>query len=674
MKKKPFLFLIVLFLSMFQLFSQSKEFSKVTKEELAATKHHLDSTASASVIFSFGRISFKYDNGWMYVYEVEKRIKIYDKEGYDEATVKIPYYVGSNNSSSESVSKIKAITYNLEGNKIATTKIKKSDVYDEEVNDFYKLKGFTLPEIKDGTIIEYSYQITSPFITSFPQWFFQESIPVDYSLFITEIPEFFAYRQYATGFHEIAQQSQEKNVTFSFRYDVAGSSGPNYVEAPRTEMGSVNARVNYIYLEAEDLPKVEPENYVHNINNYRSSVKFEQTGYRNPNETEYKFRNLSWEDVVKTIQKSDRFGGELKRDKYLSEDTHQLTKDLASDEEKAVAILQYLQNRMTWNGFNGVYTSKRLDKIYEEQTGNVADINLIQTKMMRLAGLNAYPVLLSTRSNGIPIAPTINGMNYVVTAVKLNENYVLFDAADKFSAPNLLSEKTLNWFGRMIQDNGYAKEINLTPKTASTSFVSLFIDLHEDGSLSGQVRKQLTHYEASRYRRRYLRLKRDSYIESLENNYGGIQITDHAFTNLNDLSQPLIETFAFEVNELTEQIGEQVYLNPLAFLATNSHTLKQDVRNYPIDFSYPKNERFLVTINLPEGYEVEWVPENAALALPNNMGTFQYVASGAGNQIKLNVSTSINTTILNQDYYPYLKEFFDQLVSKETEQVIIKKV
>lgn len=189
--------------------------------------------------------------------------------------------------------------------------------------------------------------------------------------------------------------------------------------------------------------------------------------------------------MVKTVQKSGRFGEELKRDKYLRDDTHELTKNLTTPKEKAMAVLEYLQKRMTWNGYHSVFVSKKLDKVYEEKVGNVADINLIQTKMMRFAGLNAYPVLLSTRSHGIPIAPTINGLNYVITAVKFKDDYVLFDASDKFSSPNLLNEKTLNWSGRMVQDIGSMREVDLVPKTTSLVLVSLFINIKEDESING---------------------------------------------------------------------------------------------------------------------------------------------------------------------------------------------
>lgn len=91
-----------------------------------------------------------------------------------------------------------------------------------------------------------------------------------------------------------------------------------------------------------------------------------------------------------------------------------------------------------------------------------------------------------------------------------------------------------------------------------------------------------------------------SYLEALENKYGGIQITDYSFSGLRENSDLLVETFSFELNDVTESLGNQIYFNPMLFLATESHSLKQELCNYPIDFSYPKNERYIITINLPE--------------------------------------------------------------------------
>lgn len=53
-------------------------------------------------------------------------------------------------------------------------------------------------------------------------------------------------------------------------------------------------------------------------------------------------------------------------------------------------------------------------KAYKDKTGNIADINLMLTAMLRSAGLTANPVLVSTRSNGIALFPNRNAFNYVI--------------------------------------------------------------------------------------------------------------------------------------------------------------------------------------------------------------------------------------------------------------------
>jgi hypothetical protein len=57
-------------------------------------------------------------------------------------------------------------------------------------------------------------------------------------------------------------------------------------------------------------------------------------------------------------------------------------------------------------------------KAYKDKTGNVAEINLMLTAMLRYAGLNANPVLVSTRSNGIAMFPNRTAFNYVIAAVE----------------------------------------------------------------------------------------------------------------------------------------------------------------------------------------------------------------------------------------------------------------
>jgi len=104
-------------------------------------------------------------------------------------------------------------------------------------------------------------------------------------------------------------------------------------------------------------------------------------------------------------------------------------------------------------------------KTYQEGKGNVVDINLMLTAMLRYANINANPVLLSTRGNGLTISPTINGFNYVIVHAETDQGEILLDASDKYSAPNLLHPKTSNGSGRLVMKGGENKRIDLQTKT-----------------------------------------------------------------------------------------------------------------------------------------------------------------------------------------------------------------
>lgn len=654
-------FTLLFFFSIAQVNAQKDVFADVSLADLEESFHLKDSSASAAVKYHVGELYYQFipNRGFIYVYEVKKRIKIYNKEGYDQATIKIPYYKGEKKSQSESIGKIKGTTYNLENGKIVTTSIKSKDVFEEELSDVVGQKVFTLPEIKDGTIIEYSFKEESPYITNLPTWYFQSSIPVDYSEYVTQIPDFFVFRSFQQGFEEIELTNDEKEETFAF----TNNNNANF--PAKTKITRAIAR---------DLPKIVPENYIHNINNYLTTLKFELTATRKPGEYEYEFINLTWEDAVKQIMEYSGFGGELKKKRFLKDDIANFESFDGNQLELATEVFRYIQDKMTWNEKRGITATDKLSKTYEEGSGSVADINLTQTILMRELGIKAYPVLLSTRRNGIPIAPGLGKMNYVITAAFIDDTYYLFDASDKYSAPNLLNDEILNWKGIVVIDEENYDQIELQPQTLSATSNILVLDIEEDGSVKGQMRRQMTNYEALRNRRRFAKMSEENMIEYLENNYDGISVSEYSFDNLEETDKPLALSFSFEFESAIDEIGNQWYINPLLFLATTEHSLTQEERTYPIDFPYPRNSRTMITINLPDSYEVEWVPEKASVVLPENVGSYRYFAVGQDNQIKINVSGGINSTILPAQFFPYLKEFFDQIVSKETQQVIVKKV
>src|SRR5690606_38322376 len=113
---------------------------------------------------------------------------------------------------------------------------------------------------------------------------------------------------------------------------------------------------------------------------------------------------------------------------------------------------------------------------------------LLLTIMLRQAGFNANPVLMSTRDNGVPIIATRSGFNYVVSAIEISDGIILLDATNLFAPPNILPERALNWQGRIVREHGSSTWVNLQPNDNSKEIISLNIKLNNDLSVDGKVR------------------------------------------------------------------------------------------------------------------------------------------------------------------------------------------
>lgn len=651
-------------------FSQNYELGEVTIEELQELKYSNDPNAEAVVLFENGKTYFQYDmnSGFNIITEVEKKIKIYSKEGLDWANKAVKYYtVGQNE---ERVSFSKAITYNLENGKIEKTKLRNDGEFDEKINKYWSQKKIVMPNVKVGSIIEYKYIIKSPNYSTFPIWNFQYSIPVKYSSFKTYIPEYFVYNNQFKGELVPVVDSEMKIKSFTGRYtkDNSRSGGSNF----ERESYEVEYKEYFASYFLSNVPAMKDEKYVNNIENYVSAIYHELSSVNLPYEAIVNYSS-DWESVAKTIMNYEGFGDELSRNDYYKKEIDKLLTGIVDQKEKIILIFEYVKNRMNWNNGYGYLCDNGVRKAYADKVGNVAEINLMLTSMLRYAGVEANPILVSTRSNGVPIFPSRSAFNYVIAGVELQDNLVLFDATNKYSLPNILPIRDLNWFGRLIRDNRSSTLVDLMPKMKSIKSIMLLCDINANGDIKGKVRKQISDYNAFVHRDKYFNVDKESYIDKLNDDFEEINISEYKIDNVENLSQKIVETFSFIDNKNVENIGGKLYFSPMMFFKLKENPFKLETRKYPIDFNFPFKDSYVFTINIPEGYIVEYLPEAANIILDNNYGGFNYVISEKQGKIQLAVNYEINTSIIPASNYEFLKSFFKMMIEKQSEKIILIK-
>lgn len=630
-------------------FAQNYKFGKVSKAELEEKYYSTDSTASAAYLYKKRSTYYEFRNGAKLITDVVQRIKIYNKEGFDYASLIVDYYK-SNKGASENVSSIKGYVYNIVDGKVEEIKLSKKNIFDEKLTKTRRQKKITMPNIKEGTVIEIKYRLTSPFYQSIDDLQFQYNIPIKNLDYSVSIPEYFKFNKRAKGYYFIPMKTSKKN----------GSSG-----------GLSYSNVVSLF-KAQNVPALkDDEPFVSNINNYRSGIIFELTGVTIPGEIQKYFSN-TWKDVAKTIYKSSSFGSELKKTSYFKDDLNAVLAKVNSPNEKIVAIFNHVKNKVKWNGNYGIGASKGVKKAYKEGIGNVGDVNLMLVSMLRNAGLDANPVLISTRNNGISLFPTIDGFNYVIASVALQGKNILLDASEKFSTPNVLPLRTVNWQGRIIKEDLSSDWISLLPTVYSGSANFMSVSLNDEFELSGMMRTTYKNLEALDFRKNKNHLKNEGLINSLEEKYG-IEIEEYKIANKNKLYKPITRVIKFFGEDFTETINGKIYISPLLFLKNTENPFKLKERKFPIDYGVPIKNKSSISIKLPKGYKVESLPEKKAIALSNNAVVFGYKVISKDSKISVVSQFQVNSPIITPEYYQELKELYNQMVKKQSEKIVLIK-
>ncbi|EJL59499.1 DUF3857 domain-containing protein [Flavobacterium sp. CF136] len=668
---------IILFL-FFSFFLTAQEFKlgKVSVAELEQKVHPKDTSAVAAILYKKGKSSIEYNDndGFVLITQVEARIKIYKKEGYDWANQSVVYYIGDNNSR-EKVEFSDVNTFNLVNGKIEKTKLKSDGIFNEEVNKYRSRKKITMPNVKEGSVLEYSYTVRTSSIGMMRDWTFQTGIPVNYSEFKTYIPEYYTFnvRQKGYIFPKATTEKRNKSLIINSkeRYSTGGfGGGATKTEFSQDKIDYLETQTTYI---AQDLPAMKEEAYVNNIDNYISSLEQELSMIKYPNSPIKSFSS-DWNSVVKTIYEYDDFGPELNKTGYFENDLKIILEGKNTDDEKILAILNHVKNSVKWNDYTGYSCENGVKKAYKEKTGNIADINLMLTAMLRYAGLTANPVLVSTRSNGIALFPNRTAFNYVIAAVETPKGNILLDATEKFSTPNVLPFRTLNWFGRLIRKDGTSEEVDLMPKKLSNDIVFINYSIDSEGKVTGKTKRQCSDYNAMITRKNVSSLKEEEYLEKLENDNNKIEISEYSRTNEKDILLPIIETYSFTGNNLCELIGGKIYVSPMLFFTNDKNPFTQEVREYPVDFGFPYSDRYNITIQIPEGFTVETLPTPTVLTMEDNLGTFKFNIAVNENTLQLSIVHQINEAIVSTEKYEMLKEYYKGMIAKETEKIVLKKI
>lgn len=654
--------------------SQKKEFKfgRIDQAELASTRCPIDSTADAYVICDVGNTYFNYDDMKGYfiiVFEKYVRIKILKKPAFDYANMMIPLYKTS--LAEEQVDGLRGNTYNLENGKMVISKLEKKATFKEEVNKNWDNLRFTMPNVKEGSVVEYTYKVQSEF-SSIESWDFQRTIPVLFTQYTVSIPEYYNYKVFQNGYEAIKTVSETQSGSLTMQWKDRSNAR---VTSTSFESQTVNYNNNVTTYTGENLKGFRDEPYMKSKKNYISSIEFELESTHYPYSM-VKLYSSDWKSITKDLMDDNEFGTVIKQNGAANDIVKKSTFGLTQPLDKAKAIYTSIRDQFKWNGSKRIWASKTIRKTIEDKSGNSADINLLLIAALRNAGIKANPVVLSTRDNGMIITayPLVRKLNYVIAWVKIDSMKILLDATDKQSPFGFLPQRCLNGQGRILFDE-LSEDVDLTcNQNYFQNIVGNFV-ITENGDVNGTWNEIRKGYAAYNFRTDVADAKnKDDFVQSKQKETPGLSIEKYQFDNLDTLNKEINIKYDLSLTGHVESTGDLLMIHPLLSEQLKENLYKTDERKFPVDYSYGYKSNYVAFFEIPQGYQVETLPKPVIMSLPNKDITYTYNIAVNTNKVQVLRKIAINKIMFLPEEYANLKEFYNQMVAKEAEVIVLKKI
>jgi len=657
LKRTIILGIVVCTLIYQNLFAQNTpaiKFGKISSADFDLSKFKWDSGAAAVVIMDFGEVHYEKDPRipMKFIYTFYRRAKILDKKGFDLAAAGIQIY--SKGGVQQKIREIKAATYNIENGQVLQTKLDDKSVFIENNNTAFESIKFALPAVKEGAIIEYTYTLESPSNFNLPTWQFQGKYPCLWSEYQASIPEILNFVFLSQGYLPYYVNTSKR--ASSNEYGIQGSGTDH-----RWVM--------------KDIPAIREENYTSTINNHIAKIEFQLSAYQTPGGGFYQKLLADWLTISDGLMKSENFGADLSiNNGWLDDDLKKINKESAGKLDKMRNIFSFVRDSFTCMGRAGIQIRGSLKSVFKNRAGTVAEINLLLIAMLIHEGIQADPVILSTRDHGFPneTYPLMEKYNYVICLAKGDSSYYGLDASQKNMGFAFLPVYCYNGQAMIIREGNPAPIYLLADSAKEIKLTSVFIVNGEKGGLSGSLQTTLGHFASDETREKIKKTSQKEFFRDLLQNYSSdIKISNESIDSLNRLDDPLTIHFDFDLNFTGKE--DMIYFTPSVGEIYKENPFKSAQRIYPVEMSFAMDYVYVLDMEIPVGYQVEEMPKSAKITLNETDGFFEYLIQKNETNIQLRTRVKLNKAFFPPEEYKSLRDFFNDIVEKQSEQIVFKK-
>ena len=575
------------------------------------------------------------------------RIKILTEEGRQYANIELPMF-----KTSEQINNIRARTVHPDGSIVQFDEKAYTKPILKAKGVKYMAKTFTLPDVQVGSIIEYHYM---------SNW--EDRLIYDSHWLLSE-----------DLFTKHAKFSLKPYTRFALQWSwpaglPAGTSAP-----PKDERGTIQ-------FETQNIPAFQTEDYMPPENELKMRVVF--TYSEEPFE---KDAEAYWKHYGK--KQNDRVESFVGKKKAMEEAASQIVAPGDSPEVKVQKIytrVQQLRNT-SYETQKTAEEAKReklkdvnnVEELWKKQYGDGFQLTWLFLGLVRAAGIEAYPVMVSARNEHFFKSNMMDSsqLNANVVLVKLNGKDVYCDPGAKFNPFGLLPWVETGVQGRRFDKDGGSWVTTTVPESKESQIQrKAKLKVTDDGSLEGDLTVTYTGLEALSKRVEERNQDDTSRKKLLEDEVqewipAGIQAELKNKPVWDNSAAPLVAEFSLKVPGWVSGAGKRAILPVGLFSNSEKHVFEHANRVHAIYFPYPSEKVDDITIELPLGWQVSSVPKPQK----NDVKLLTYTLNVENDKGTLHLKRDLDAQILliEAKYYGVLRNFYQTVKAGDEQQIVLQ--
>lgn len=562
------------------------------------------------------------------------RLKVFDESAPEASIITVPYYFDND---MEQISSIKGYTHLPSGEQIP---LRKEDIRTININPRYNVKEFTMPAVEDGAVLEYSYEIVRRYIEELPDFFLSHKVPTSNAKLTITYPKYLRY--------EAHTENYDGSLQHDFVYTDTSS-------VPKIFMISQPKPVVTERWIARNIPGIKEEAFISSLDDYRAKIKFMLSEFGIPRQ---QLEN-SWEVVVARMREKTNPWKQIRQNVFAEAKGDSIARSLDTDSKEVIqdSIYQYVNRRVNFSGSHSPHSTEPDEDVLAGKSVDQAAINQTLAAMLRGAGIEANPVMISTEQSGkidmdFPSFYQFNGQ--LVQSDIAGEKY-LMDASFSYSHPGLIPAEMYGSRGLVLARDSY-EWIDVHPDESNFEIqVQINAELRSNGTLEGTVIAAQQGYPAQLIRQQRADGSSEAEIlrQTLFDGYPQMTTDSVRIDNFNNYKEP-VEFFArFEIENYATSFTDGLKFRPMIVGYQSENPFDEEMsRQFPITLDAPEKLDISYSISLPSGYSVGERKQNQDLVFPGA----EFRESYDMQQGRLDYGYSID--ISQKEFSP---EFFPQL-------------